>query len=79
MQSLINKEFEMEELTLNEMQMVNGGYSTAELGAAVFGGALAGGMFGSVAGGIGAGPGAIAGGLSGGIGYLGSQLYLSMF
>ncbi|WP_248290984.1 hypothetical protein [Pseudoalteromonas arctica] len=66
----------MRELNVNEIEFVNGGYSTRELGAAVFGGALAGGVFGSVVGGVGAGPGALAGGLSGGIGYLGRELYL---
>ncbi|MGS0724842.1 class IIb bacteriocin, lactobin A/cerein 7B family [Shewanella sp. 0m-11] len=30
MQSLINKEFEMEELTLNEIEQVNGGRASAE-------------------------------------------------
>lgn len=69
----------IEELTMNEIELVNGGYSTGELGAAVAGGALAGGLFGSVAGGIGAGPGAFAGGISGGLGYLGSELYKIMF
>ena len=69
----------MRELNVNELNFVNGGYSTVELGAAVFGGALAGGMFGSVAGGIGAGPGALAGGLSAGIGYLGNELYKYYF
>ncbi|WP_412500541.1 Blp family class II bacteriocin [Shewanella chilikensis] len=69
----------MQELTMNEIEQVIGGYSRAELGAAIVGGALAGGLFGSVAGaGIGAGPGALAGGISGGIAYLGSQLYLQM-
>ena len=65
----------MRELNVNEMEVVFGGYSTTELGAAVFGGALAGGLFGSVAGGIGAGPGAFAGGISAGIGYLGAEVY----
>jgi len=66
----------MKNLNVNEIQEVDGGYSTKELGAAVFGGALAGGAFGAVAGGVGAGPGALAGGLSGGIGYLGREVYL---
>ncbi len=69
----------MRELNVCEVEEVNGGYSTVELGGAVFGGALAGGMFGSVVGGVGAGPGALAGGLSGGIGYLGSEFWKYYF
>jgi L-aminopeptidase/D-esterase-like protein len=69
----------IEELNMNEIEQVNGGYSTVELGAAVVGGAFAGGAFGAVAGGVGAGPGALAGGMAGGLGYLGSELYKVYF
>ncbi|WP_207611310.1 hypothetical protein [Alteromonas sp. 5E99-2] len=65
----------MYELSLNEIQEVNGGkFSWSGLAGATAGGAVVGGAFGSLVGGVGFGPGLLAGGLSGGGGYLVNEL-----
>ncbi len=65
----------MQELTMNEIEQVNGGWSYSGLGQSVAGGAIAGALYGSVGGFGGIAGGAFAGGVIGGIGYLGSQLF----
>jgi hypothetical protein len=59
----------MRTLTLDEMDLVNGAFSSKELIASVGAGAVAGGLAGALVGGGGAAPGAIGGALIGGITY----------
>lgn len=66
----------MQELTMNEIEQVNGGWSYNGLGTAVFGGAIAGGLSGSLGGPGGIVGGAFAGGVIGGISYLGAELMM---
>ncbi|QBY03143.1 hypothetical protein E2K93_01605 [Thalassotalea sp. HSM 43] len=69
----------MRELTFSEIEMVSGAYSTEELGAAVFAGAVGGALAGSIAGGVGAGPGAFSGAVIGGLTYLAHEAYIEYF
>lgn len=66
----------MQELTMNEIEQVNGGWSSSGLGTAVFAGGIAGGLTGSLGGPGGIVGGAFAGGVIGGIAYLGAALMM---
>jgi len=68
------KDVNNHELSLDELDNVEGGF-WKELGGAILAGAATGGLGGSVVGGVGAVPGAIGGGLLGGIGYCISSLF----
>ena len=66
-------------LTHQEVVQVNGAWSVRDLGAAMFGGAVAGGMAGSIAPGVGTVSGAVAGAITGGAGYTAAELYKFYF
>ncbi|KGJ95782.1 hypothetical protein [Thalassotalea sp. ND16A] len=66
----------MRELTLNEIENVNGAYSAKEFAAAVFTGGVTGALAGTLIGGGGAVPGAFAGSVIGGIAYLTHEIIM---
>lgn len=63
------------ELSIDELDLVAGGWSWGDFAKAVGAGAAGGGLAGAAAGGVGAAPGALGGGLIGGIGYCISQIF----
>ncbi|MGG7095411.1 hypothetical protein ACN0IJ_17540 [Shewanella indica] len=69
----------MKELTVNEIEQVNGGaFSPGALAASMGAGAVTGALTGSLAVGVGAGPGAVGGAIMGGIGYLAYEFLMSV-